>query len=133
MFAGQSGPPRYRVQRGDTLAQVAERYGVSVETLARLNHLRSSARLHAGGTITVPETPSVTVAAAATPVPAAPAASGTARTPTITNRARIARRRSVRRTWRRRESAEDAAARAAAAKSRPPRRSATQCRRAARR
>src|ERR1700736_5191898 len=58
MFTGQSGPPRYRVQRGDTLATVAERYGVSAETLARLNHLRTSARLHAGSTITVPETPS---------------------------------------------------------------------------
>src|SRR6266480_2869076 len=74
MFAGQSGPPRYRVQRGDTLAGVAERYGVSAETLARLNHLRTSAPLRAGRTITVPETPAVTVAAAAAPAPAAPAA-----------------------------------------------------------
>lgn len=117
MFAGQSGPPRYRVQRGDTLAQVAERYGVSVETLARLNHLRSSARLHAGGTITVPETPSVTVAAAATPVPAAPAASGTARTPTITIEP-ASPGGAVSQDVAQRESAEDAAAAAAAAKSR---------------
>jgi len=117
MFAGQSGPPRYRVQRGDTLAQVAERYGVSVETLARLNHLRSSARLHAGGTITVPETPSVTVAAAATPVPAAPAASGTARTPTITIEP-ASPSGAVSQDVAQRESAEDAAAAAAAAKSR---------------
>src|SRR5260370_20709021 len=73
MFAGQSGPPRYRLQRGDTLAKVAERYGVSAETLARLNHLRSSARLQVGRTITVPETAPVTVAAAALPAPAAPA------------------------------------------------------------
>src|SRR2546421_3015292 len=65
MFAGQSSPPHYRVQRGDTLVSVAERYGVSAETLARLNHLRTSAHLHAGRTITVPETPPVTVAAAA--------------------------------------------------------------------
>src|SRR5436190_845443 len=35
MFAGQSSPPRYRVQRGDTLTSVAVRYGVSAETLAR--------------------------------------------------------------------------------------------------
>ena len=117
MFAGQSGPPRYRVQRGDTLAQVAERYGVSVETLARLNHLRTSARLHAGGTITVPETPSVTVAAAATPVPAAPAASGTARTPTITIEP-ASPGGAVSQDVAQRESAEDAAAAAAAAKSR---------------
>src|SRR5437764_2421071 len=73
MFAGQSSPPRYRVQRGDTLTSVAVRYGVSAETLARLNHLRTGARLHAGRSITVPETAPVTVAAAAAPAPAAPA------------------------------------------------------------
>lgn len=117
MFAGQSGPPRYRVQRGDTLAQVAERYGVSAEALARLNHLRTSARLHAGSTITVPETPSVTVAAAATPVPAAPAASGPGRTPTITIEP-ASPGGAVSQDVAQRESAEDAAAAAAAAKSR---------------
>src|SRR6184192_2991552 len=73
MFAGQSSPPRYRVQRGDTLTSVAGRYGVSADTLARLNHLRTGAQLHAGRTITVPETPPVTVAAAAPPAAAAPA------------------------------------------------------------
>src|SRR5207302_736837 len=57
MFAGQSSPPRYRVQRGDTLTSVAVRYGVSAETLARLNHLRTGAQLHAGRRITVPESP----------------------------------------------------------------------------
>src|SRR5205823_4721222 len=72
MFAGQSSPPHYRVQRGDTLVSVAERYGVSAETLARLNHLRTSVHLHAGRTITVPETAPVMVAAAAAPAPAAP-------------------------------------------------------------
>ena len=117
MFAGQSGPPRYRVQRGDTLAQVAERYGVSAEALARLNHLRTSARLHVGRTITVPETPSVTVAAAATPVPAAPAASGPARTPTITIEP-ASPGGAVSADVAQRESAEDAAAAIAAAKSR---------------
>src|SRR5437762_2185697 len=73
MFAGQSGPPRYRVQRGDTLTSVAGRYGVSADTLARLNHLRTGAQLHAGRTITVPETPPVPVAPAAPPAAAAPA------------------------------------------------------------
>src|SRR5437763_618100 len=73
MFAGHSSPPRYRVQRGDTLTSVAGRYGVSADTLARLNHLRTGAQLHAGRTITVPETPPVTVAAAAPPAAAAPA------------------------------------------------------------
>ena len=117
MFAGQSGPPRYRVQRGDTLAKVAEQYGVPVETLARLNHVRASTRLHPGRTITVPETPAITVAAAATPVPAAPAATAPARTPTITIEP-VSPGGAVSQDVAQRESAEDAAAAAAAAKSR---------------
>ncbi len=120
MFAGQSGPPRYRVQRGDTLAQVAERYGVSAETLARLNHLRSSARLQVGRTITVPETAPVTVAAAAVPAPAAPAPAppaATAATPPVAL-ALPSPGGAVSQDVAQRESAEDAAVAAAAAKSR---------------
>jgi len=45
MFTGQRGPQRYRVQRGDTLTSVAERYGVPIEVLARLNRVRTSAPL----------------------------------------------------------------------------------------
>jgi membrane-bound lytic murein transglycosylase D len=115
MFAGQSGPPRYRVQRGDTLAQVAERYGVSAETLARLNHLRTGARLQAGRTITVPETSSVAVAAAAASAAASPAA--TAATPPLALAPPSAGG-AVSADVAQRESAEDAAAAAAAAKSR---------------
>src|SRR5437879_6317570 len=74
MFAGQSAPPRYRVQAGDTLVRVAARYGVSADTLARMNHLRVSARLRVGRTIDVPEAAAVTVASTAAPAPAAPAA-----------------------------------------------------------
>jgi membrane-bound lytic murein transglycosylase D len=117
MFAGQSGPPRYRVQRGDTLAAVAGRYGVSAEALARLNHLRTSARLQVGRTITVPETPAITLAAAATPAPAAPTATAPARTPTITIEP-ASPGGAVSQDVAQRESAEDAAAAAAAAKSR---------------
>src|SRR5437879_8436945 len=73
MFAGQSAPPRYRVQAGDTLVRVAARYGVSADTLARMNHLRVSARLRVGRTIDVPEAAAVTVASTAAPAPAAPA------------------------------------------------------------
>lgn len=116
MFAGQSGPPRYRVQRGDTLAQVAERYGVSAETLARLNHLRTSTRLHVGRTITVPETPPVTVAAAAAPAPAPPAAAAAATPPMAL--APPSPGGAVSADVAQRESAEDAAAAVAAAKSR---------------
>jgi len=119
MFPGQSSPPHYRVQRGDTLASVAQRYGVTAETLARLNHVRTSARLHAGRTITVPETAPVTVAAAAVPAPAAPAPAApaaTAATPPVAL-APPSPGGAVSQDVAQRESAEDAAA-AAASKAR---------------
>src|SRR5882762_4852288 len=119
MFPGQSSPPHYRVQRGDTLASVAQRYGVTAETLARLNHARTSARLRAGRTITVPETAPVTVAAAAVPAPAAPAPAppaATAATPPVAL-APPSPGGAVSQDVAQRESAEDAAA-AAASKAR---------------
>jgi len=64
MFAGQRAPPHYRVQRGDTLAALANRYGVPIESLAELNHLRTSAHLRPGRLLTVPETTTITLAAA---------------------------------------------------------------------
>jgi membrane-bound lytic murein transglycosylase D len=67
LFTGQRAPPRYRVQRGDTLAALADRYGVSIQSLAELNHLRTSAHLSPGRVLTVPETPSLTLAAATSP------------------------------------------------------------------
>jgi membrane-bound lytic murein transglycosylase D len=70
MFTGQRGPQRYRIQSGDTLAALAERYGVPVESLARLNRLRTSAHLRPGRLISVPETSPVRVAAATAPAPA---------------------------------------------------------------
>ncbi len=79
MFAGQRAPPHYRVQRGDTLAALADRYGVSIESLAELNHLRTSAHLRPGRVLTVPETTSISLAAATSPAsvpsPALPPAS----------------------------------------------------------
>jgi membrane-bound lytic murein transglycosylase D len=69
-FTGQRGPKRYRIERGDTLAALADRYGVPIESLAALNHLRTSARLSPGRVITVPEASSTTLAAATPPPPA---------------------------------------------------------------
>jgi membrane-bound lytic murein transglycosylase D len=69
MFAGQRGPQRYRVQSGDTLASLAEHYGVPIEQLALLNHMRTSAHLKPGRTISVPEASTVTLAAATAPAP----------------------------------------------------------------
>jgi membrane-bound lytic murein transglycosylase D len=71
LFAGQRGPQRYRVQPGDTLAKLADRYSVPIGTLARLNRVRTSAALKPGRTISIPETAPVTLAAAsAAPPPA---------------------------------------------------------------
>ncbi|MBV8909385.1 MAG: LysM peptidoglycan-binding domain-containing protein [Gammaproteobacteria bacterium] len=70
MFTAQRGPQRYRVQPGDTLALLAERYGVPIESLARLNRTRTSANLRPGKLISVPEAAPVTLAAATAPSPA---------------------------------------------------------------
>src|SRR6266705_54872 len=43
-FAGQPEPRRYRVRRGDTVASVADQYGVTPEALARLNRIRTSGK-----------------------------------------------------------------------------------------
>ena len=55
---GTARPPtrRYVVQPGDTLTGVAARDGVSASYLAALNHLRPTALLIAGATLTVPGT-----------------------------------------------------------------------------
>jgi membrane-bound lytic murein transglycosylase D len=84
MFASQRGPQRYRVQPGDTLAGLAGRYGVPVETLARLNRVRASAELRPGRLISVPEAVPVLVAARTlpAPAPAAPGGPGSAAPPT---------------------------------------------------
>jgi membrane-bound lytic murein transglycosylase D len=63
LFAGQPTPPHYRVQRGDTLAMLADRLGVPIQQLARLNGLRTSARLRPGRSLVLPEATPVTVAA----------------------------------------------------------------------
>ena len=72
LFAGQPEPRRYRVQKGDTLASIADEYSLSIETLARLNHLRTSGKVRPGRTLTLPEQPAPTVVAAVTPAPPAP-------------------------------------------------------------
>jgi len=43
---GSNGPLIHRVQRGETLADIAARYGVSVEQLIALNNLREGNRLY---------------------------------------------------------------------------------------
>lgn len=43
----------YRVRRGDTLSEIAQKYGVSVKTLKRVNRLRSS-KIYAGQLLKIP-------------------------------------------------------------------------------
>ena len=69
IFAGQPEPRRYRVRAGDTMASVAEEYGVTATSLALANRLRTSAKLRPGRTLTLPE-PAKTLVAAVTPAPA---------------------------------------------------------------
>ena len=74
LYAGQPQPKRYRVQEGDTLEKLADRYGVPIDTLARLNRLRTSATLRVGRTLELPEGATVQVASATAAPAAAPAA-----------------------------------------------------------
>jgi len=64
-FAGQPEPRRYRVRRGDTVARVADQYGVTPEALARLNRIRTSGKLKVGRVINLPESTAGTVVAVA--------------------------------------------------------------------
>jgi len=75
LYAGQPQPKRYKVQEGDTLARLADRYGVPIETLARMNRMRVSAALKVGRSINLPEGATLQVASAAATAPGAPAGS----------------------------------------------------------
>ncbi|MFL6600553.1 MAG: LysM peptidoglycan-binding domain-containing protein [Steroidobacteraceae bacterium] len=66
-FAGQPEPRRYRVRRGDTVASVADQYGVTAEALARLNRIRTSGKLKVGRVINLPESTAGTLVAVAGP------------------------------------------------------------------
>jgi membrane-bound lytic murein transglycosylase D len=46
----------YQVRRGDTMAALARRYGVSVKELARLNRMSSRGELRKGQTVRIPQT-----------------------------------------------------------------------------
>ncbi|MGH8210830.1 MAG: LysM peptidoglycan-binding domain-containing protein, partial [Steroidobacteraceae bacterium] len=63
---------RYRVRKGDTLARVADAYGLTAEAIARVNRMRTSGKLRVGRTISLPEAPAGAVTAAITPAPPVP-------------------------------------------------------------
>jgi membrane-bound lytic murein transglycosylase D len=114
MFSGQRGPRRYKVLSGDTLASLADRYGVSIEVLARINHVRTSARLRPGRVLSLPETPSLPAAAVSAQVAANSAPATPAGAPGAASAAAAIGAGAVSADVAQRESAEDAAAVAAA-------------------
>jgi membrane-bound lytic murein transglycosylase D len=75
-FAAQRPDLYHRVRSGDTLSEIAERYGVSLAALVRTNNLRSRNFIRVGQTLTLPvastETPPTLAAAIELP----PLASG---------------------------------------------------------
>jgi membrane-bound lytic murein transglycosylase D len=86
LYAGQPQPRRYKIQKGDTIASIADENGITAETLARLNRLRTSAKLKPGRILNMPEAIAGTLVASATPASSgaaghsAPAASKAAAT-----------------------------------------------------
>ena len=65
----QASGPRIKVQSGDTLSSLSQRYGVSIDSIQTANNL-SDARLRVGQTLVMP---GAKVAAAPTPASAEPA------------------------------------------------------------
>jgi membrane-bound lytic murein transglycosylase D len=81
LYAGQITPRIHRVRRGETLAAIAQRYGLTASRLAEMNGMSTRASLRAGRRLELPEqlprtltaaTPSTSVATAeaAPPSPA---------------------------------------------------------------
>src|SRR5690349_5561126 len=71
LFAGQVIARSHRVRRGETLAAIAQRYGLSASRLAELNGLSTSASLRSGRTLNLPEQlPRLLNASSATAPPA---------------------------------------------------------------
>ena len=66
---GASGSGNYTVKTGETLSEIAERYGTTVDRLMQLNDLRSPQDLWAGSRIQVPgaSVPNRTASASASP------------------------------------------------------------------
>jgi LysM repeat protein len=52
--AGQQPSGTYVVQRGDTLAEIAQRFGVSLTDLVRLNDIQDIDRIEVGQVLVIP-------------------------------------------------------------------------------
>jgi membrane-bound lytic murein transglycosylase D len=60
-YLNQPRARSHRVRKGQSLVSIAERYSLSVATLAKLNGLSTSAELRAGRTLRLPELPATRV------------------------------------------------------------------------
>jgi membrane-bound lytic murein transglycosylase D len=71
LFAGQITPRTHRVHRGETLASIAPKYGLTAQRLAELNRMSVHAALRAGRRLHLPEQLPRLVSGAAPPPPPA--------------------------------------------------------------
>jgi membrane-bound lytic murein transglycosylase D len=55
LYAGQITPRAHRVRKGESLASIAPRYGLTVQRLAQMNNLSANAQLRAGRRLQLPE------------------------------------------------------------------------------
>jgi len=55
LYAGQITPRTHRVRKGESLASIAPKYGLSAQRLAEMNSLSVNAQLRAGRRLTLPE------------------------------------------------------------------------------
>lgn len=53
-ISGEPASTQYRIQPGDTLWAIAQRYGTTVEALARVNHIQNPDLIFAGEWLTIP-------------------------------------------------------------------------------
>lgn len=51
----------YTIQRGDTLSELAKRFGTTTEALARANGIADPDKIYAGSKLTVPSTTPLTL------------------------------------------------------------------------
>jgi membrane-bound lytic murein transglycosylase D len=79
LYVSQIGPRVHRVARGETLHQVARKYGFSVQRIAQLNGLPTDAKLKRGRVLQLPDERPATLADLAASTGSAAAAAGTAR------------------------------------------------------
>jgi len=55
LYAGQVSPRTHRVHKGETMAAIAARYGMSAQRLAEMNSLSTNAQLRPGRRLALPE------------------------------------------------------------------------------